>query len=156
MTINVRVSGTWQAPRPWVRVSGTWQGVREGWVKVAGVWQRFYQSALLDATMTVGTDGLDYYGYDSITPFGSMSGTTVASGTLRLLYDDDATPQSLLYINYASDPGATLFSSVTVNGVNRTSASASYFYGGGIAQWTWNGLLFGLNGVGSTNVLITP
>jgi hypothetical protein len=44
---------------------------------------------------------------------------------------------SVFQINASTNPGASLFTSITANGVTKTSASATYNYGAGTATWTW-------------------
>lgn len=51
---------------------------------------------------------------------------------------------SQLSILASLDPGANLFTSITANGVTKSSASAVYSYGGGVANWNWNTGPFGL------------
>jgi hypothetical protein len=49
----------------------------------------------------------------------------------------------------SSDPGKSLFTSISANGVTLTSASATYSYSGGLASWVWSTGPFGFTN-GST------
>jgi len=81
------------------------------------------------------------YGFASFG--GSVSPTTYAGYTITRLftlvdtvlstYGDDFT------LSAASDPGSSLFTSITVGAQVRTSASATYSYSGGVANWGWSG-----------------
>lgn len=75
------------------------------------------------------------------------------SGTVQLLYDfkfNGTYQQSILAVAYPTDPGKTAaFTSIAVNGVTRTSASATYSYSLGIATWMWTAGAFGIADGGS-------
>ena len=118
--------------------------------------------ALLGTTMTEGsgTDGFTIaYGYDTggVTlangAFGSMtSATLTVGGTVNGLVDLD-TGYSYLSIAIGADPGISFFTTITVGGVQKTSAGSSYFWTGSAATWSW-GTQFGLDGAGTSTVVI--
>lgn len=118
-------------------------------------------SAKLDATMTEGSDvdpfdpSIYYYGYNQGI-YGSMSSASVAGGyTLTILIDSYDGSSACYITGFGSDPGQSFFTSVTVGGVSKTSASASsYTYSSGTAIWSWASL-FGLDGSGTSSVVIT-
>lgn len=115
---------------------------------------------LLDATMTEGSDvdpfdpSIYYYGYN-YGGYGSMSSTSIAGGYTLLILIDSYDGSSTCHISgFGSDPGQSFFTSVTVGGVSKTSASASsYTYSTGTAIWSWASL-FGLDGTGTSSVVI--
>jgi hypothetical protein len=100
-----------------------------------------YSTSIVGGTNTVSTNGYAPYSLLEIVD-------SYAAGS----YADSA-----LTLSASSDPGKAAFTSMTVNGKTFTSASASYSYSGGSAQWVWltgpfgftNGSIYPLNFVGA-------
>jgi hypothetical protein len=90
---------------------------------------------------------------------GSVSPTTFDGYTIDSLFSSDngAAAADEFSLSAASDPGAGLFTTLSVSGGgSRTSASAIYSFSGGIALWHWNeptgGGLFTATGTFSVTV----
>lgn len=106
--------------------------------------------------------GVNDFGFISGT-IGSVSPTTIDGYTIGQLFTtvDANTNQyaDTFAIAAATDPGATLFTTLAVSGGGtRTFASATYVYGSGAATWSWSGTpdtggLF--NATGSYSVTIS-
>lgn len=118
---------------------------------------------VLSAIMTEGTaiiGSIPYYGFYSSSPsFGSMSSTSITGGlTLVGIYDADAASSAVIISGFTSDPGRTPFAKVVVGNTVRAFSAADYYNydsGSGTASWAWTGLLFGLDGSGTSYVVIS-
>ena len=116
----------------------------------------FTQTAKLAGTMTVGNDGTTWGFYDGL--FGSMDTQAVAGGlTLVEIRDDPPSGGNECYLRLdaASNPGASFFTSITVQGATKTSASAFFSYVGTDARWTWSGTVFGIDALSTATVVVT-
>lgn len=86
---------------------------------------------------------------------------TLGAGTVSSLLDswtwDEVTYayQCAVTVTAASNPGATLWTTISVGGVVKTSASAAYTYVGTAAVWTWASDSFGMVAPNSYNVIFT-
>jgi len=91
-------------------------------------------------------------GFYQLLGIGSLS---PSSPTIYGIYDYFVTGSSsaILKVTSPTDPGSTSITSVTVNGVTKSTSTASYSYSGGISTWSW-GTLFGLSGSGSVSVSV--
>lgn len=94
-------------------------------------------------------------GYSNLLPtFGALtSANPFPFGSLQVLEDTvglTGSAGSVFSVGSATDPTKTAFTTIIVNGVTMTSASASYTYSASqqIATWSWNAI-FGLSS-GST------
>lgn len=166
--ISVNDGGTWRTPYSvHVNDGGTWRNIQQIYVNDGGTWKTAFTYSLLSTTMTEGAwdDGVDEeLGYSLSRGFGSLSASTLTSGYLvRAVYDSGpigvANQANLLIGGFGSDPGATaVFSSIEVNGVVRTAASATYLWIGafGYGSWYWPGSPFGLDGASTSTVVISP
>lgn len=140
---NVNVSGTNHLATPWVNVSGTWHKAQSVWANIAGTWHQVFAGASA-FSITAGTDGFNI-GYAS--GFGSITGASLDGTHSIITLEDNAAPITTLIVNgFASDPGSTWLTSMTINGITRTGASATYSHGSGTAQWTWGSTLSLVNG----------
>jgi hypothetical protein len=160
MTMSVKQGGAWNPVTGlYVKQSGAWQSVQTGYVKQSGVWNVFYSSGLYNGSMTAGyvTDGLNftYVGYEPIYTIGSVSPGTLTDGkTLYSLYDyydlNVGSSYGFFQVSgFSVDPGASYFTTLTVNSTNYSSASAFYSYSAGVATWVYS--LFGF-----TNSTVYP
>lgn len=106
---------------------------------------------LFVGTMTEGTGAGPSLGYSSIAPFGSMSTVATSDGkTIESWYVSNVPTTFLSITGFSSDPGQSYFTTAYKDAVAVTSASATYGYAGGRAQWTWNASnAFGFVGSGS-------
>ena len=104
-----------------------------------------------------------YTGYSNVAPtFGSVSSSNpFAFGTLQTIKDmlgtlSGSTNGSTFSVGTTSDPGKSAFTTITVNGVTMSSASAVYSYSATnqIASWTWSAL-FGLATGNTYSVSVT-
>lgn len=118
-------------------------------------------------SMTAGSNAgppMAVYGYTS-GGLGSLSPTTLYGYTIQILESLIDTTVNNEYtdtfqVSAATNPGQSLFTSITVGAKTRTSAAASYLYNSGssYAQWIWtaggssNGLF---TATGATSVTIT-
>lgn len=98
----------------------------------------------------------------STSSIGSLTPTvTLGAGTVSSLLDswtwDEITYayQCAVVVTAASNPGATLWTNLSVGGVVKTSASAAYTYVGTAAVWTWANETFGLVSTNSYDVIFT-
>lgn len=139
MAVHANASGPQLVKRTHVRVGGVWVPVKAIWAKVSGVWQQV--SGLLDPVLTVGTNS-GLYGYDALTPFGSLSYDTMAN-TL-VVSSINWFPNVSGYVEFIlsgnqPDVDAT-FASLQVGALaalTRASRS-SYIFSGGRSFWRWN------------------
>lgn len=77
------------------------------------------------------------YGYYS-GGVGSISPNQYRGNLIRaVLGVPNGSDSAYLQIIVSPDPGQHYINSITVNGVTKTAASASYSYSGGIATWQW-------------------
>lgn len=158
--LKINDSGTWRnVQQVQVNDSGTWRDIQQIYVNDGGTWRTVFLKALLDATMTEGSDidpgdpSVYYYGYVQ-GGYGSMSSTSVAGGyTLTNLYDGWDGVSALIISGFGADTGQSFFTTCTVGGTSQSSSAASYSYVSGTAYWYWSGL-FGLDGTGTSAVLI--
>lgn len=76
----------------------------------------------------------------------ALPGTSSTLNSLGDVYSFPARSyvNSVFSVTAATDPTTSAFTSITVNGVTRTSSSATYSYAAGIATWTWTAGAFGL------------
>lgn len=158
--ISVNDGGTWRTPyQVSVNDGGTWRTIQQVYVNDGGTWRTVFQYLLLDATMSEGSyfDGVyDYIGYWAGN-MGWMSSTSLPGGiTVSVIFDQVGSSSTLALSGFGADPGQSYFGTITVGGVSKTSASASYAYGAGVASWTWASSYFGLDGSGTSAVAITP
>lgn len=166
--ISVNDGGTWRTPWGiYVNDGGTWRTVQEVYVNDAGTWRTVFIYEKINTTMTEGsgTDGGNiYYGFYNGSAsigvggaFGSLGTTTTPDGAVVDLLADYAGVSYLIIGGFLADPGVSYFSTCTVGGASKTSASASsYDYGvigAGMARWTWASQ-FSLDGAGTSSVLI--
>lgn len=167
--ISVNDGGTWRTPWGiYVNDGGTWRTVQQVYVNDGGTWRTVFIYEKINTTMTEssGTDGANiYYGFFNGSSsigvggaFGSLGSATTPDGAVvDLLADYDAGVSYLIIGGFLADPGVSYFSTCTVGGVSKTSASvSSYDYGvvgAGMARWTWASQ-FGLDGSGTSAVLI--
>ena len=93
---------------------------------------------------------------------GSLTPTvTLGAGTVSSLLDswtwDEITYayQCAVVVTAASNPGATLWTNLSVGGVVKTSASAAYTYVGTAAVWTWTSDTFVMVAPNSYDVIFT-
>lgn len=163
MPTQINDSGTWRSVRQvQINDGGVWRTIRSIEVNSGGVWRTVFLYELLSTTMTegIGGPGSALFGYSdpSIYSIGSVGSTAVEGGyTLTSLVDfnDGFTTYAELAISgFGSDPGAAFFDSITVGGSNKASVTASYSYVAGTATWTWGSSTFGLDGSGSSAVVI--
>jgi hypothetical protein len=78
--------------------------------------------------------------------------------THQALYDNYPSgtyASSIFQLNSSTNPGAGLFTSITANGVTKTSASATYNFIAGTATWTWTGAKFGFTNGSTYQVTFT-
>lgn len=71
-------------------------------------------------------------GTSSTSGFGAYQLWELTDGYNAGTYDGSA-----FSLSSSTNPGQSLFTSITANGKTFTSASATYSYSGGIAQWSW-------------------
>lgn len=86
-----------------------------------------YATSIIGGSSSVSTNGFAPYTLNGLVD--SFSAGVYSNSTLSL--------------QATSDPGKSLFTSLTVNGKTFSSASAAYQYTGGVAFWTWNTGPFG-------------
>lgn len=91
-------------------------------------------------------------GFSASFPYGSVSPTTLPDGkAIGSVTDSDDSIGSSDFIDFSltglgADPGQSYFTTLSSNGVTKTSASASsYTFGSGTARWRWNGAGVRLN-----------
>ena len=165
MTMSVKQGGAWNTVTGlYTKQSGVWQPVQTGYVKQSGVWNIFYSSGLYNGSMTAGfvSDGLTftYIGYEPVYTIGSVSPSTLTDGkTLYSLYDyyDISVGSSYGYFQvsgFASDPGSSYFTTLTINSTNYSSSSAFYSYFSGTASWVFP-VVFSFSNGNTYTVVIT-
>ena len=99
-----------------------------------------------------------YYGFSSGSAFGSITPTAFKAGNIIGVYDQYVSgvyASTYFYISgFLSDPGKTYFTTIATAGGLLTSASSSYGYSYGTAEWSWTsspGL--GIKNLGVGNVV---
>lgn len=145
MTMHVNISSVWKnILSAHVNVGGVWKGIREGYVNVGGVWKLFWQSVYTLAAEFHDDAVNIYVGLNNVIPIGGLDPTTLNGLTIRGLFDlyesGTETPIGLfLEITAGADPGASFFTTMQITGLTAalTSASATYNYAAGRAQWKW-------------------
>lgn len=93
-------------------------------------------------------------GFD-LDQFGSISpGTTSTGMEYRYLIDlisrGVPTTAHFALTNLSADPGALWLETITALGVTKNAANATYYYSGGIAEWSWPDSFGFLNSEGDT------
>ena len=138
---------------PSIQFSQTWTGWTDSPALTEGKYTRY---ALGDGVTT-------YTGFGngllvSISPTETSANTYSSGQPYVAIYDivpPGGTAQAVLMLNgFQTDPGQNYLGSITVLGVTRTGASATYAYGTGQAEWTWP-TKFGFTGSGTTTVQLT-
>ncbi len=157
--ISVNDGGTWRTPAAvYVNDGGTWRTIQQVYVNDGGTWRTVFQYLLYDGTITEGiSGGFDVYGFSNGN-YGSASPATLGDGTtLATVVDNTTLGQCTVEISgFGADPGFAYFSSITVGGVQKFSSTANYIYFAGVGVWEWAGEYFGLDGSGSSTVVINP
>lgn len=153
MPLHVNDAGTWRRiNRVHVNDAGTWRSIRRIYVNDAGTWRTVFTSAhdfsIVAGQISDGSGGTAR-GYDD-----GVTGDAMGSGSTLTLPDGyiitaaysasgggfGSTYMRLALRNVPSDPGQSYFQSVTLNGVTKTSATASSYVYNGIVQvaaWHW-------------------
>ncbi len=102
--------------------------------------------------ITAGTVSGPNTGYSNGAAGGGTYGTliTFASPTgkvLSVLADINSLSGPMFRVTgFSVDPGQASLTNVTINGVTKTGASATYSFSSGAAQWTWTGNIGFVNG----------
>ncbi len=123
---------------------------------MTGILAAFGSAVKYSGLLTASTNGLNTErGYNTSPAFGSMTPTTIEAHTIVELWDAvGGGSQQMSIGGFGADPGKSFFTSVSANGVTKTSASAGYSYAGGVATWQWAGGNFGFVNTNVYPVLI--
>jgi hypothetical protein len=99
----------------------------------------------------------NFYGYQSSVG-GSYSPSGLTGGTTVVALSDSGLCFGTLSVvqisGFAANPGQNWLSSVTCGGVTNLGSSATFSYGGGVADWIW-GTEFGFRSKVGSNVSCT-
>lgn len=170
-SFNVNDAGTWRTLKSLnVNDAGTWRALKSLWVNDAGTWRQIFTSAD-NLSLTAGQASISgpitYTGYNNNSyPWnngvvGSLTGATLGDGKIVQTITDSVTlNNSILTITgFGADPGIGYLSSLLINGITRTGASAGYSWqpGGntGMAEWVWSSLTFGMINTNVYPVVLT-
>lgn len=148
---HINDGGTWRRiRRMFVNDGGLWREIRKAFVNDSGSWRLVYAAA---DQIVITSDFVDFNptipltltGYYTNVGLGAANPSVLASGyTLTGLYDLDSSTAVVAISGFSADPGQAFLESVAINSVTRLGSAASYFYSGGVAQWSWSGQPFGL------------
>lgn len=103
-----------------------------------------------------GLTGYQNGGIGSLTPSITLGASTVNDLLNSWSWDGVTyTYQAAVVFTSASNPGATLWTNLSVGGNVKTSASATYSYVGTSATWTWTSDSFAMTAPNAYDVIFT-
>lgn len=103
-----------------------------------------------------GLTGYQNGGIGSLTPSITLGASTVNDLLNSWSWDGVTyTYQAAVVFTSASNPGATLWTNLSVGGNVKTSASATYSYVGTTAAWSWDSDSFAMTAPNAYDVIFT-
>lgn len=112
-------------------------------IDAGGTARQVFQSAYLEASLTVGTDGVSFFGYNPAF-YGALAPDTYTDGAaasrqIKLCHWNGASV--ILWLNGGGVPDSdATFSALELDGTTLARSSATYngaASGGTMSQWTW-------------------
>jgi len=127
------------------------------WVIDSGGVARLVFQPQITFGIVTGSTG-SFHGYSLSGSFGTINSVNGLDAGLTIdSWEDNTstTKTTLIVVGFAVNPGSSFFIDITMDGINTlTSASATYSYASGTAQWVWSGVLASFGSSGTSHSIV--